>query len=696
MGLKKELRKDIVMDSLICCVAGVLLLLLATLRLFSPVDDLIYDTFLDLRAGGEAAAQESNIVIVAIDEGSMTEIGQRWPWKRSLYGGVIDFLSQSGVKAIGIDLLFIEPSADKTQDEVLIRAMRQAGNVVIAGKLERLKQNFSEDQVAASGRRLVRPLNEFRQYAKMGIVNLEYSSGSIVRLFSPFYLYQGERYPSFALALYKQAYGDEPSIPGFSRIFIDYRGEPGTFPTVPIYRIIAGNVDRAMFMDKIVLIGATFSDAHDLFHTPLSTSDHPSAGVEVQANILSTLISNEYIDMMSLTPRLITLVMLVAVAGYLAMFRSAYWFWGAFAIIIVCSLVLCAWCFYEYGIFIEISYMLVALPLTFFMVTLRMRKPLVLNTKIGPYILHEELGRGGMAVVYRATHPRTKEEVALKQMLAEYVTSESSLKRFLLETELLRELDHPNIIRIVDAGDINGTPYYAMELIKGVSLDDVLHEKGRLSATEVRMIGGAVARALVKAHEAGVIHRYLKPSNIMLTHTGIPKLTDFGIAKKVDAPNLTVTGAIIGTPDFIPPELCKGKSPTPLSDIYSFGATLYNLISGRPPFSGENFHTVMNNVLHETPIDIHDLRRDIDEDLAQLIMQCLKKTPEDRPGSMLDIARQLDPFYTDIAMKTTMAAPAGKTAVISEDKTVITPGNILTGSDAEDKTVIMNKKPADK
>ena len=280
-------------------------------------------------------------------------------------------------------------------------------------------------------------------------------------------------------------------------------------------------------------------------------------------------------------------------------------------------------------------------------------------------------------------------------MLAEYVTSEESLKRFLLETELLRELDHPNIIRIVDAGEISGTPYYAMELIKGVSLDDVLREKGRLSATEVRMIGGAVARALVKAHEAGVIHRDLKPSNIMLTHTGIPKLTDFGIARRVEAHDITVTGAIIGTPEFIPPELCKGESPTPASDIYSLGATLYNLISGRPPFRGENFHTVMNNVLHEAPIEISDLRRDIDDDLAQLIMQCIDKMPINRPESMLDIAQRLDPFYTDIAMKTTIAAPTvimnqsagGKTSVISEDKTVITTGNMLNNTVA-DKTVI--------
>ncbi len=674
MGLKKELRKDIVIDSLICCFAGIILLLLTTFRLFSPLDELMYDTFLDLRAGGTAAAQNSNIVIVAIDENSMAEIGQRWPWKRSSYAEVIDFLAQSGAKAIGIDLLFIEPSTDKTQDETLIKAIRQAGNVVIAGKLERLKQNFSDDHVATSGRRLVRPLKAFRQYAKMGIVNLEYSSGSIVRLFSPAYTYHEKRYPSFALALYKQAYGDEPSSVGDRRIFIDYLGEPGTFPTVPISRIIAGNADRAMFMGKIVLIGATFSDAHDFFHTPLAPSDYPSAGVEVQANILSTLIRDEYIELMPLGPRLITLVMLVAIAGYLAMFRSAYWFWGAFVVVTVFSLLTCAWVFIEYGLFIEISYTIAALPLTFFMVTLRMRKPLILNTKVGPYILHEELGRGGMAVVYRATHPRTKEEVALKQMLAEYVTSESSLKRFLLETELLRGLDHPNIIRIVDAGDINGTPYYAMELIKGVSLDEVLHEKGRLSVTEVRMIGGAVARALVKAHEAGVIHRDLKPSNIMLTNTGLPKLTDFGIAKKIDAPNLTVTGAIIGTPDFIPPELCKGEVPSPLSDIYSFGATLYNLISGRPPFCGENFHTVINRVLNDAPVEVNDLRRDIDDDLAQLIMQCLEKTPNKRPKSMLEIAQRLDPFYTDIAMKTKIANPTvviepvepGKTAIITE------------------------------
>jgi len=422
------------------------------------------------------------------------------------------------------------------------------------------------------------------------------------------------------------------------------------------------------------MIGASFSDAHDFFATPLAVAARPSTGVEIQANILSTMINEQYVTVIALWPQITIILTLVALGGYLAMFRSAYYFWAAF--ITVTTLIICfsIWMINTQELFFDISYPLLALPLSFFMVMMHMRKPMVLETKVGPYILHEELGRGGMAIVYRATHPKTKEVVALKQMLAQYVGEEDSVGRFIRETEILQQLDHPNIIRIIDAGEVNGCPYYAMELITGTALDRELKDGYRFDLPEVRKICGAVARALALAHQMGIIHRDIKPSNIMVTNLGVPKLTDFGIAKSDSSLDLTQDGIIIGTPGFLAPELCQGGKPSVASDIYSFGATLYRLISGRLPFSGKDFKTTLSMILTVKAQDIRSIRNDIDDKLAHLIMNCLEKDPSKRPKDMLEVAHALDPYYTDIAMKTTIKTqlqaqmeamtPEGKTTVI--------------------------------
>jgi len=705
MILQKDSYKEIIIDCIICGISGLIMLGLVVFRIFAPFDNMVYDAFLEFRAGGHVAAENTSIVIVAIDEGSLKEMNQRWPWDRSLYAKAIDFLSKAEAKAIAIDLLFIEPSKDAAQDKALAEAMRKATNVVIAAKLERLDQNFSSDEISLSGQRLVLPLEMFRRYASSGIVNLELSSGSVVRKLKPYYKHNDEKIPNFALQIYSAAFDKQPNLPADDSLYIDFLGGPKTFPTIPIYQILKGEVKADLFKNKIVMIGASFSDAHDFFATPLATADRPSTGVEVQANILASVINEQYVGMMALWPQITIILALAAIGGYLAMFRSAYYFWAAF--ITVTTLIVCfsIWMVITQELFFDISYPLLALPMSFFMVILHMRKPLVLETKVGPYILHEELGRGGMAVVYRATHPKTKEIVALKRMLSEYVGDKDSVGRFIRETEILQQLDHPNIIRIIDAGEVNGCPYYAMELITGTALDRELKNSYRFELMEVRKICGAIARALSLAHQLGIIHRDIKPSNIMVTNLGVPKLTDFGIAKSSSSVDITLAGVIVGTPSFLAPELCQDGEPSVFSDIYSFGATLYRLISGRLPFDGKDFKTTLSMVLTTKPKDIRSLRQDIDDDMAHLIMQCLEKDPADRPQNMMDVAKALDPFYTDIAIKSGVQTqmrtqlekitPEGKTTVINTgidsdevDKTTV----INTGINSEevDKTTVIN------
>lgn len=698
MKIKKDSSKEILINCIICAVAGILLSAMCHFRVLGSVDNRIYDVFTGLSAGGSVEAESTGIVLLTIDEESLAEVGKRWPWDRRLFAKAIEFLSDAGAKAIALDLLFIEASAEPESDLALAEAMKKSGNVVIASKLEHLNRSFSSDSMSFSGSRLVLPMPEFRSVSSNGIVNLEYGSGSIIRQFKPFYMHQGERFPSFAVQIYNSAFGKLPDLADPEMGYVYYFGAPGVFPSIPIYQVLNGMAKKEQFKNRIVLIGATFSDSHDFFATPISASAHPSPGIEVQANILGTLVKKSSIESMPQLPQMIIIIALVGIAGYLAMFRSAYFLWAAFAISTTLIISLSIWLIYKYEIIMDISYPLAAIPLTFFMVSLRMRKTLVLETKIGPYVLHEELGRGGMAVVYRATHPRTGEEVALKQLLPQFTADEQSLLRFIMETDLLRQLDHPNIIRIIDAGDIDKCPYYAMELITGPSLDKVMKEKGRLSSMEVRQIGGAVARALAKAHAAGVIHRDIKPSNVMLTNTGIPKLTDFGIAKRLDSPHLTMTGMIVGTPAYLAPEVCNGENADSSSDIYSFGATLYAMLCGRPPFAGDNLHAIISQVINKSPPDIRTFCSAVENDLSNLVMQCLEKEPSKRPGSMLEVARILDPYYTDIALKSApesrLAAPGftdGKTIMTSsvkpEDKTV----PFIDAMNRADKTEVMQK-----
>ena len=692
MIVKKDSSKEIIVNCIICAISGIILMGMCFFRILGAVDDRIYDAFLGFSAGGPVEAESTGIVLLTIDEESLAEVGKRWPWDRRLFAATIDYLSEAGAKAIGVDLLFIEGSADAESDLALSEAMKRSGNVVIASKLEYLNRSFAADSMSFSGNRLVLPQPVFRSVSTTGIVNLEYGSGSIIRQFKPFYRHQDERCPSFAVEIYNRAFGKLPDLADTGMGVIYYFGVPGAFPSVPIYQVLNGIAKKEMFKNKIVLIGATFSDSHDFFATPLSASAHPSPGIEVQANILGTLVKKSSIENMPQLPQMIVILTLVCIAGYLATFRSAYFLWAAFAISSTMIISLSVWLIYKYEIVMDVSYPLAAIPLTFFMVSLRMRKTLVLETKIGPYILHEELGRGGMAVVYRATHPRTGEVVALKQLLPQFTADEQSLTRFLMETELLRELDHPNIIRIIDAGDINKCPYYAMELITGPSLDNVMKEKGRLSNTEVRQIGGAVARALGKAHEAGVIHRDIKPSNVMLTNTGIPKLTDFGIAKRLDSPHLTMTGMIVGTPAYLAPEMCEGGSADSKSDIYSFGATLYAMLCGRPPFSGDNLPAIMNQVVNKPPPDIRTFCGTVEDELSSLVMRCLEKNPAKRPGSMLEVAKILDPYYTGMALKSTADSKQAMPA-FEDGKTIAT-----APINAGDKTIplVQAKKDSDK
>ena len=267
---------------------------------------------------------------------------------------------------------------------------------------------------------------------------------------------------------------------------------------------------------------------------------------------------------------------------------------------------------------------------------------------IGGYEIEGELGRGGMGVVFRAWQRKLNRLVALKMLTGYYGPPE--LKRFFAEAETAAALHHANIVHIYDVGEHEGAPFFAMEYVEGGSLADRLRA-GTLSARETAQLLIPVARALDFAHKNNVVHRDMKPANVLLDPQGVPKVTDFGIAKRLTAESgLTLSGAIIGTPVYMAPEQARGTSRdvAAAADIYSLGAILYEMLAGRPPFLPEESDTsIVVRVATETPVSPAWHRPGVARDLETICLKCLAKEPGDRYASAAAVADDLQRFLDD-------------------------------------------------
>ena len=267
---------------------------------------------------------------------------------------------------------------------------------------------------------------------------------------------------------------------------------------------------------------------------------------------------------------------------------------------------------------------------------------------IGGYEIEGELGRGGMGVVFKAWQRKLNRLVALKMLTGYYGPPE--LKRFFAEAETAAALHHTNIVHIYDVGEHDGAPFFAMEYVEGGSLADRLRA-GPMTARETAEFLIPVARALDFAHKHNVVHRDMKPGNILIDPQGVPKVTDFGIAKRLTAESaLTVSGAVIGTPVYMAPEQARGTSRDVggAADIYSLGAILYEMLAGRPPFLPEESDTsIMVRVATEVPVSPAWHKPGIPRDLETICLKCLAKEPAERYASAAAIADDLQRFLED-------------------------------------------------
>ncbi len=279
--------------------------------------------------------------------------------------------------------------------------------------------------------------------------------------------------------------------------------------------------------------------------------------------------------------------------------------------------------------------------------------------QIAGHAILGELGRGGMGVVYKARQLQLNRLVALKMVLAGAHAGEDQLARFQTEAEAVARLKHPNIVQIYEVGEHNGLPFFSLEYVDGGSLSANIGGKPQPPRAAARLVE-RLADAMDSAHRQNIIHRDLKPANVLLTLEGDPKITDFGLAKRLEGDSSqTRSGTLMGTPSYMAPEQAHGESRKigPLSDLYSLGAILYEMLTGRPPFQGTTVLDTLEQVQKQEPVPPSRLQPKMPRDLETICLKCLQKAPEKRYADASALSGDLRRF---LAGEPIMARPVGR------------------------------------
>ncbi len=288
--------------------------------------------------------------------------------------------------------------------------------------------------------------------------------------------------------------------------------------------------------------------------------------------------------------------------------------------------------------------------------------PDVAGQVFGTYELLEQIGQGGMGVVYKARQRPLNRIVALKLILSGPQASEAEIKRFRIEASAAATLRHPNVVAIHEVGEHEGRHYFSMDFIEGRSLTDVIR-RTPLPADRAAGYVVTIAGAIHYAHECGILHRDLKPHNVLLDASDQPHITDFGLARQIAVDSdLTVSGAVLGTPSYMPPEQAAGRRREigPASDVYSLGAILYDLLTGRPPFRADTPLDTLRQVLDSEPAAPRLLNRKVPRDLETICLKCLAKNPGHRYGTARDLADDLGRFLRHEPILAQPIGPIGR------------------------------------
>ncbi len=562
--------------------------------------------------GNQPPAGASQVVLVEADSSTFNylrnhDLPARWPFPRRDHARVIDQLRRAGARVIGFDVQFSEES-DRRDDNALIRSVGRAGNVVLSTTvvgphgstpilggnevLNRLGARVGNTSVIPDsdgvGRDTQFSITGLRTF---GVVAAEAGTGRPV----PASLFGGPRRP----------------VP------IDYAGPPGTFRSVPYWRVLTGRFPAGLFTGKIVIVGVSAEWLQDLHQTPVSGS--PMLGPEVLANTTATVLSGIPLREAAASTTILLIILLALLVPFAGMKLETI------GVLLAGAGVLVVWSVatqiaFNTGTQLDYADPLLALVLATSGTVLvglvadsrerrRLRtlfaagsegvvaevlgpageRPLEPTAIIAGYRIEEPIGRGGMGVVYRATQEALNRDVAIKLIVPERSSDPAFRERFKLESRLAAAIEHVNVIPVYEAGEDDQLLFIAMRLVDGTDLAEVLGREGRLDPQRTALLIGQLAGALDAAHRAGLVHRDVKPANALLTAASPEHvyLTDFGIAKSIGG-DVTAAAGPAGTLDYLAPEQIRGEEIGGGVDIYALTAVLYQCLTGEVPFPRDN------------------------------------------------------------------------------------------------------------
>jgi serine/threonine-protein kinase len=301
------------------------------------------------------------------------------------------------------------------------------------------------------------------------------------------------------------------------------------------------------------------------------------------------------------------------------------------------------------------------------------------------YEIGKRIGRGGMAEIFQARDILLDRPVAMKVLFPEFATDPAFVERFRREAQAAANLNHPNIVAVYDWGKVNNTYYIAMEYVNGRTLADILKQSGTLTPMQVCDVMSEVASALISAHQNGVIHRDIKPGNILVSTTGQIKVADFGIARALGAgveQGLTQTGAVMGTATYFSPEQAQGASTDQRSDIYSLGVVMYEMLSGVPPFTGENAVAIAYKQVHERAMPLDQRLTSAPPEVAAIVAKCMEKSPDDRYSSAEEVRDELRRFVEGMPVLAVSAKKEAERATQVLPQTDVNATTVISAQDA--------------
>ena len=583
------------------------------------------------------------IVLVGIDDPSLAQL-PRWPFSRTLHARVLRRLDAAGARLIAYDVDFDRPTSE-TADLALYDAAGVARPVV-----------FGTTSIRADGATQVLGGDENLRAigARAAAALLPRDDDEVVR-----------RYTSEVASLPSLA----SSVAGRpSSGWIDFRGGSGTFPALSFVDVLRGRFDAAAVRGKVVVVGATAAVIHDQHRTAV---DGAMSGAELQANAIDTALRGAPLDDAPAWADLLALLALAFVAPLAALRLGLAGIAVAGAVAGAAWLALAQLAFHR-GIVLDLVSPLLALGVALAATGIRQAisdrreraglrqafaafHPLLVDQVlagsaeglvgpedvIGGYRLEQVIGRGGMGVVYRARQLALERAEAVKLINEDYAADPGFRKRFARESRIAARIEHPNVVPVYNAGDDRGLLYIAMRLIDGVTLADAVRAQGPLPLPQAVSMISQLADALAASHALGLVHRDVKPANILIAGatTAHVYLTDFGVAHDTRSGDRSGDGqGVVGSPEYLAPEQLDGGEIGPWTDVYALAGVLVFCLTGAPPFPRATVQETLAAQRADPPPRVSALRPLLPEALDGVLLRGLAKNPADRPATALEFA----------------------------------------------------------